>query len=102
MDYYRYIKVLPKPIVAAIMIPLVMIFLFVVVPIVLCFATILFFYHYFKKKKYHKNPHYQEFERTVLPILRSIFRKTPAVPEKPSDSVIDVSFKEVDNDKNNK
>ncbi|HBM17375.1 MAG TPA: hypothetical protein DD381_13695 [Lentisphaeria bacterium] len=81
------------------MIPLVMIFLFIVVPIVLFCATLIFTYHYFKKKKYHNNPHYQEFEKTVLPIFRSIFKKKSPSSEKPSDAVVDVEFKNIDNDK---
>ncbi len=97
MDYYHYTKTLPKPITIAIMIPLVMIFLFIVVPLLLFFVTIAFCYSYIMKKKYLKNPHYQEFDKTYLSKIKSRFTKS--TDQAASDAVIDVESKTIENKK---
>lgn len=97
MDYYHYTKTLPKPITIAIMIPLVMIFLFIVVPVLLFFVTIAFCYSYIIKRKYLKNPHYQEFDKSYLSKIKSKFCKPSG--QSASDAVVDIECKIVENDK---
>ena len=99
MDYYNYTKVLPKPVTIAIMIPLVMLFLFIIVPIVLVFATIVFTYSYIKKKKYRQNPHYQEFDKSILSKLKAIYGNTMPAKSKPSEEVIDIECRQVEKEK---
>lgn len=99
MDYYQYTKALPKPITIAIMIPLVMIFLFIVIPILLFFVTIAFCYSYIMKKKYLKNQHYQEFDRSCLSKIKSRFSKSQSADKPASEAVVDVECKTVEKDK---
>ncbi|MEI6055387.1 MAG: hypothetical protein WCR55_04930 [Lentisphaerota bacterium] len=98
MDYYQqYTKTLPKPITIAIMIPLVMIFLFLVVPVLLFFVTIVFCYSYIMKRKYLKNRHYQEFDKSYLSKIKSKFTKSSG--QSASDTVVDIECKTIENDK---
>lgn len=98
MDYYNYTKTLPKPITIAIMIPLVMIFLFIVVPVLLFFVTIAFCYSYIMKRKYLKNPHYQEFDKNYMSKFKSVLGKSKA-SDSASDAILDIECKTIEKDK---
>ena len=99
MDYYQqFTKTLPKPITIAIMIPLVMIFLFLVVPVLLFFVTIVFCYSYIMKRKYLKNPHYQEFDKNYMSKFKSVLGKHKA-NDSAANTVVDIECKTIENDK---